>query len=161
MIYKLSDLNRKNFNAKEFYNSRTALKNNIDNTPKEQATLENLDILADKMQELRDYFSCPINITSGFRCYELNKMLTASAKDSFHLYGLAADFVIKDQDPVEIVKILSKNISVDKAIASQIDKNNKKITWTHLQVQFNSNDNRNLYLSEIITDEGIKYSKLA
>lgn len=160
MIYKLSDLNRKNFNAREFYYSRTALKNNIDNTPKEQATLENLDILADKMQEVRDYFSSPINITSGFRCYALNKMLTASAKDSFHLHGLAADFVIKDQDPIDIVKILSKNISVDKAIASELNKNNKRSKWVHLQIQANEINNRNLYLSEIIADKEIKYSKL-
>ncbi len=161
MIYKLSDLNRKNFKAKEFYNSNTALKHNINNTPVEQATLENLDILADKMQEVRDLLKLPIVITSGFRCLELNQKLTASAKDSFHMYGLAADFVVRGKSPREVVKILSKNIVVDKAIASYMNINGNETLWTHLQIQSDLKHNRNLFLTESITQQGIKYDKIS
>lgn len=160
MIYKLSDLNRKNFKAREFYHSNTAIKNNIDNTPFEQATLENLDILADKMQEVRDLLKLPIIITSGYRSLELNQMLTASAKDSFHMYGLAADFVVLGKNPTEIVKILSKNIVVDKAIASHMNLNGKETFWTHLQIQSGASQNRNLFLKESITTKGIDYEKI-
>jgi uncharacterized protein YcbK (DUF882 family) len=160
MIYKLSDLNRANFKAIEFYKSDTALKYNIDNNPKEQATLENLDILADKMQEVRDLLDSPIIITSGYRCLELNMKLTNSAKDSFHLFGLAADFIVKNKDPEKIVKLLSSEISVDKAIATYYKKNNRNSQWVHLQVQSNWRKNRNLYLRENITNKGIEFKKL-
>ena len=118
MIYKLSDLNRKNFNAIEFYGSRTARLHKIENTPKEQATLENLDILADKAQEMRDLINKPIHITSGYRSLELNQTLPGSASDSYHMYGLAFDFVIGGMTPIEICKFFSNKIRCDKMIAS-------------------------------------------
>ena len=160
MIYKLSDLNRKNFKAIEFYHSDIALKNNIDNQPKEQATLENLDILADKMQEVRDLLKSPIIITSGYRCLELNMKLTNSAKDSFHLHGLAADFIVKNMSAEEVVTFLSNEISADKVIATHYKKNNRNSQWVHLQIQTNWKENRNLFLGEMITDDGTDYRKI-
>ena len=160
MIYKLSDLNRKNFKAIEFYHSDIAIKNKIDNQPKEQATLENLDILADKMQEVRDLLKSPIIITSGYRCLDLNMKLTNSAKDSFHLYGLAADFIVKNKSAEEVVKFLSNEISADKVIATHYKKNNRNSQWVHLQVQSNWKENRNLFLGEVITDDGTNYRKI-
>jgi len=160
MIYKLSDLNRKNFKAIEFYRSSIATSSNVDNVPKEQSTLENLDMLADKMQEVRDVLNTPVNITSGFRCLELNQKLTNSSKDSFHMYGLAADFVVKDKDPAQIAKILLDHVNVDKLIASYIDKNDKRTCWTHLQIQSDPFKNRNIFIKEEINDRGISYKKL-
>ena len=150
MIYKLSDLNRKNFKASEFYQSDQAQFNKIDNIPKEQATLENLDLLADKMQDVRNILNKPVIITSGYRSLDLNRLLNGSSLNSYHLYGLAADFIVKDHSPLEICKLLKNKIKIDKLIASYRwnPKTKKYIKWTHLQINFDENKNRNYILHE-------------
>tara|TARA_Y100000592_G_scaffold49713_1_gene78754 strand:- start:22847 stop:23338 length:492 start_codon:yes stop_codon:yes gene_type:complete len=162
MIYKLSDLNRKNFKASEFYSSSTARLQKIDNTPKEQATLENLDILADKAQEMRDLIGKPIHITSGYRSLELNKTLIGSAADSYHMYGLAFDFVIGGMTPIEICKFFINKIQCDKMIASYLWDNTKKYykKWVHVQVNYQPNQNNNYFLLEKIKNGEKQFRKL-
>lgn len=46
------------------------------------------------LQEMRDYYNKPINITSGVRCQNFNDSLKGSVKNSPHLYGKAADFIV-------------------------------------------------------------------
>ncbi len=162
MTYKLSDLNRANFNAKEFYHSNTALKKNIDNKPKEQATLANLCYLADRVQMVRNFLEKPMIITSGYRCEELNQSLSASAKDSFHLYGLAIDFVVKDLTPISIGKILKDKLICDKFIASYFW-NKKTKTWTawnHIQFNFKAAQDRDYYLIERIRNGEKQFLKI-
>lgn len=162
MIYKLSDLNRKNFKAFEFYDSRTARLHKIDNTPKEQATLENLDILADKAQEMRDLIDQPIHITSGYRSLELNKNLTGSATDSYHMYGLAIDFVVANMSPIEICKFFSNKIQCDRMIASYLwDKKDRRYKkWVHVQINNQQNQNNNYFLLEKIKNGEKQFRKL-
>lgn len=162
MIYKLSDLNRKNFNAIEFYGSRTARLHKIENTPKEQATLENLDILADKAQEMRDLINKPIHITSGYRSLELNQTLPGSASDSYHMYGLAFDFVIGGMTPIEICKFFSNKIRCDKMIASYSwDRKDKRYKrWVHVQINNQSSQDNNYFLLERIKNGEKQFKRL-
>lgn len=159
---QLSDLNRANFSAKEFYFSTTAVAKKIDNQPKEQATLGNLMHLADRMQMLRNVFDKPIHITSGYRCEELNTTLKASKKDSYHMLGLAADFVIHGMSPIEIARKLKDNFDCDKLIASyQWSEDSKSWKeWTHIQFNQDSKDNRNYFLLEKIKNGSISYDKI-
>ncbi len=46
------------------------------------------------LQEMRDHYNTPINITSGVRCQNFNDSLPGSVKNSPHLYGKAADFIV-------------------------------------------------------------------
>tara|TARA_R100001198_G_scaffold95750_2_gene82788 strand:+ start:659 stop:1150 length:492 start_codon:yes stop_codon:yes gene_type:complete len=162
MIYKLSDLNRKNFNAIEFYGSRTARLHKIENTPNEQATLENLDILADKAQEMRDLIEKPIHITSGYRSLELNRMLIGSSSDSYHMYGLAFDFVIGGMTPVEICKFFINKIRCDKMIASYLwDRKNRCYKkWVHVQINNQAKEDNNYFLLERIKNGQKQFKKL-
>lgn len=71
-------------------NSDANPNNDIDNTPT-LAQEKNLDELADFiLQPLRDYLGYPIEISSGFRGPELNKVVKG-AKTSDHCSGNAAD----------------------------------------------------------------------
>ena len=51
--------------------------------------------LAEVLDDLREYFNKPTKINSGNRCYTYNKSIGGAIK-SQHLYGKAADIVVKD-----------------------------------------------------------------
>lgn len=85
-----------NFLLSEFVRSAIAKRNNIH----QQFTIE-INVLTNLvyltsflLQPLRDFVGA-INITSGYRCTEVNAIV-GGAQSSQHLYGQAVDFVCKD-----------------------------------------------------------------
>ena len=86
----------KNFWLSEFIRSASADNNNIHQQFEiELNVLTNLVYLTNSLlQPLRDFVG-PINITSGYRCPEVNAIVGGSSS-SQHLYGQAADFVCID-----------------------------------------------------------------
>lgn len=86
----------KNFRLSEFIRSATASNNNI-----HQQFIIDFNILINLayltntlLQPLREIVG-PINITSGYRCTEVNIIVGGSAT-SQHLFGQAVDFVCED-----------------------------------------------------------------
>ena len=86
----------KNFSLSEFIRSATASNNNI-----HQQFIIDFNILINLayltntlLQPLREIVG-PINITSGYRCPEVNIVVNGSTT-SQHMYGQAVDFVCKD-----------------------------------------------------------------
>lgn len=57
--------------------------------------------LVRKLQQLRDRIGKPITITSGYRCPAHNKAVGGAA-NSQHLYGTAADIVVKGMSPATV-----------------------------------------------------------
>lgn len=86
----------KNFRLSEFVRSATASNNNIHQQfIIDYNVLINLAYLTNTLlQPLREFIG-PINITSGYRCTEVNIIVGGSAT-SQHLYGQAVDFKCKD-----------------------------------------------------------------
>ena len=82
------------FTLSEFVRSKTADRNNIDNTPS-QEVIENLRALCRNVLEpARVVFGSPIYITSGYRCSALNNAV-GGKPTSQHLRGEAADLQVK------------------------------------------------------------------
>ena len=52
--------------------------------------LENIKLLADELQIIRDSVSKPLHLTNAYRCKKHNKEV-GGAKNSQHLYGKAGD----------------------------------------------------------------------
>jgi zinc D-Ala-D-Ala carboxypeptidase len=74
----------------EVIRSESAKRNGISNMPTEQH-IANFKLLAEKVFEpLRNYFRCPIHISSGYRSIELNRAVKGSAT-SQHCTGEAID----------------------------------------------------------------------
>ena len=75
----------KNFKLSEFFASSTADKNGIKNEPSldERATIErNINLLVDNVLDpIRDKFCAPVIITSGYRCPQVNKLVTGESLD--------------------------------------------------------------------------------
>ncbi len=84
----------RNFRLSEFFRSYIARSLQINNFPKGEklddvsANLQNLCKYI--LQPIRTAFGSPIYVTSGYRCSKLNKAV-GGAKNSYHLYGRAAD----------------------------------------------------------------------
>ena len=104
------------FTLEEFTFSQTAARKGIDNTPHE-GLLDNLCILANGMEDVRNLLNAPIHISSGYRCTELNDLL-GSKRTSQHTQGLACDFTSNAYGtPSDIVlAIVSSDIPYDQVI---------------------------------------------
>lgn len=59
--------------------------------------------LVEYCQKIREHFGKPVTINSGYRCEKHNKSVGGASK-SKHVYGMAADIVVKDVTPAEVAK---------------------------------------------------------
>lgn len=105
-----------NFSLEQLIYSEIAARERIDNTPGPEI-VDNLRLLAqglERVQQLTDY---PLEISSGYRCPELNRRV-GGAKTSQHTHGQAADFTCAEYGPpVEIIKaIRDSDIEFDQCI---------------------------------------------
>ena len=86
------------FTLEDFTDSDTAIRNKIDNTVPESLS-ENLNDTVRMLEGIRTYLSkqagkdIPVNITSGYRCLKLNRLLKSS-DTSDHVQARAADIKI-------------------------------------------------------------------
>ena len=104
------------FTLEEFTFSQTAARKGIDNTPHE-GILDNLCVLANGMEDVRNLLNAPIHVSSGYRCPELNDLL-GSKRTSQHTQGLACDFTSNAYGSPQIIfaDIISSDIRYDQLI---------------------------------------------
>lgn len=128
-----------NFSISELVHSDTAVRNNINNMPDINSLDCLLNLIYFVLQPLRDAVQKPINISSGFRNSEVNR-LVGGAVDRYgnpksqHCKGQAADITIKGMTPKQIIDFIKKsNIEYDQLI-NEYDK------WVH--ISFVKNQNR-------------------
>lgn len=95
----------KNFKLEEF-----ACK---DGVPVPVVYWENVQLLADSLQVLRDSFNKPIRINSAYRHVDYNRAIGGSEK-SRHLTAEAADIVIDGVRPEEIYARIERLIETGK-----------------------------------------------
>ncbi|GIW67744.1 MAG: hypothetical protein KatS3mg096_612 [Candidatus Parcubacteria bacterium] len=120
------------------------------NPPK--SVLEELKLTAQMMQRIRDLCTrhidnkIVIHITSGYRCPDLNKIISKS-KTSDHMFGRAADFVmykdgqvIKDCDKIKyLYQLIMTHISYYQLIKEYGTRSVP--AWTHISQRVNKNQN--------------------
>jgi len=105
------------FSLEELYASEIADRNNVDNKPTDYVVLDNLQFLAERLEEVRNVLQHPIHVNSAYRCLLVNGML-GSKPTSAHTKGLAADIVSPSfGGPRDIVNaIIASNIQYDQVI---------------------------------------------
>ena len=114
------------FSLEEFTASQWAARAGIENTPG-PVELDNLKRLAATMEAVRYALGCPIIITSGYRCAEVNRHV-GGASSSMHVQGLAADFIAPGfGTPFQVCQ---KLLSVDSVRFDQLIHEYGR--WTHL-----------------------------
>lgn len=99
----------KNFSYREFEESKTAEDLGICNVITDFSVRDSIKALVlNVLQPLRDAWEKPLNISSGYRCAELNKAVGGVAT-SQHVKGEAADVLC--DDPKELAQ-LAKDLSL-------------------------------------------------
>lgn len=78
---------------KEFQSSDTATRHGINNEMSPTQTQSAILLCENVFEPLRSYLGTPINISSGFRCLQVNKLIGGS-KTSQHCKGEAMDIKI-------------------------------------------------------------------
>lgn len=59
------------------------------------------------LERVREHFGKPVTVTSGFRCEERNRKV-GGAKNSKHLYGMAADIKVSGVAPALVYAFLDE-----------------------------------------------------
>jgi len=105
-----------NFTLEQLIRSDTANERGIDNAPP-PGHVENLRRLAFGLEEVSARLGHPLEISSGYRCPELNSAV-GGAPTSQHCLGLAADFTcVAFGSPLEIALALGEStIDFDQCI---------------------------------------------
>ena len=127
------------FALKEFLVSREHPE--IDNTPSFEV-VENLKELSTALDGLREAWGGAINVTSGYRCPELNKA-ARGVSTSAHLTGRAADIVpangrIGDFEKFCVAWVAKSGIRFDQLIRESVG--GKR--WVHFGIRNNSGHQR-------------------
>lgn len=114
-----------NFHLSEFLRSESAARKAIGNEP-DTRSIENLHRVAQALESVRKKFG-PIYVTSGFRSLLLNKTI-GGTPNSAHLYGHAADFVVRRASPRDVARWIAANLE-------DFDQVIDEPGWCHLGVR--------------------------
>lgn len=117
-----------NFTLAELTVSEVAARHGLDNTPPPQV-IENLKLLAQSLQTLRSLFgNNAIIISSGYRSPQVNEKVGGS-KNSDHLRGLAADFIVPSfGTPDQVIRAILASHIPFKQVIREFDR------WTHFSI---------------------------
>jgi hypothetical protein len=119
----------------------------FDNTPN-VLQINNLQRLAEFLEEVRSLLGKPIIIDSGFRSPDVNQAV-GSTSVSQHLRGCAADFRVPGMTPAEVVEAIhGSDLPFDQLIL--------ELTWTHISIP-NTDDVAPRRMALIIDKKGTRF----
>lgn len=95
--------------------------------------VKNLKRTINKLQMIRDMFGKPIRITSGLRPRVYN-MAIGGAKNSWHIYGKAVDFVIKGYEGPDGCNTVREILQTKLEELDIRMENKKNAPWVHIDI---------------------------
>ena len=98
-----------------------------DGSPMPLDVLQNIQVLAEQLQVIRDEIGKPISITSGYRSPNHNARI-GGAKHSFHVRGMAADIQVAGMHPMDVKKVILKLMNEGKILKGGLKAYK---SWTH------------------------------
>lgn len=115
----------------EAIRSRTAIRLDIDNTPKSYELTNMYGVAVNIFEPLRKWVGGPIKINSFFRCEDLNKAIGGSSR-SQHCEGRAIDIddTFGHKTNAEMFQYIKENLSFDQLIWEFGD--DKNPNWVHV-----------------------------
>ena len=95
----------------------------------------NLKKITEVAQNIRDYYGCPIIVTSGYRIDKKNNRITNASKTSQHLFGEALDLVFKYQK--EAFHDLQNDLQTSRPLSQVILEEDGGVSWLHIALSTN------------------------
>ena len=119
------------FTLGELCRSSTADRLNIDNVPKVEEVLENLEaVCLAVLEPVREHYGVPFTPNSGFRSLALNR--TIGSKDtSQHVLGQAVDFEVPGIDNLALAHWCRQNLEFDQLILEFYKPGQPNSGWVH------------------------------
>ena len=97
----------RNFSYREFERSATADAHMICNVIRTFEVRDAIyELVEEVLQPLRDEIGEPIDISSGYRCPELNAFIPRSSPTSQHTKGEAADIKTRSFSPLDLARVI-------------------------------------------------------
>lgn len=96
------------FNLKEFEFSSKAIELKICNKASDEVIINLKLMCVNLLEVLRKELDCPIKISSGYRCHDLNKVV-GGANNSKHIYGQAADIYADKYSAIGLYNYIKEN----------------------------------------------------
>lgn len=100
----------KDFIWNEFFNSETARRLGVSNIPLDNDILKNIVYLVHYVLQPLHERCGAIKINSGYRCMAVNESVDG-VKDSYHLYGRAAD-IVPLHCPLSVLENFIKDLGI-------------------------------------------------
>ena len=119
----------KYFKIKELTTSSIATSKGIDNEPPMEIKLKLNKFITKCLDPLREACGFPITITSGYRCYQLNKEV-GGVSTSQHTKGEAADLVGRNAKETRRIFEVAKELNNHDQLL--YEKNSKGSVWVHI-----------------------------
>lgn len=126
----------KYFTLEQMTFSATAVRKGIDNRATSEV-LTNLTNLCKALDKLKDLLGKHINITSGYRCHELNKVI-GGAKNSQHTEGKAADIQVHGMTTEQLYQFIKVSGIEYCQLIQEFD------SWVHISYDAINNKKENL-----------------
>lgn len=140
------------FTLAELTASNTAKARGIDNTPPPEH-LDKLTLTAELLERVRTLLGCPVIVTSGYRCMQLN-LAVGGVTSSDHARGQAADIVAPGfGTPYQVAKRLAPLVS-KLGIGQLILEGVKGKSWVHISTRMPATQGNRVIT---ITDAGAQH----
>lgn len=134
------------FDLIQLTKTNTGLKNQTTD-PKILTNLERL--VKTVLQPLRDALGVPVIVSSGYRSPQVNTAV-GGAPNSAHLYGLAADIVVRGLTSTELSHYLARsNLPWDSLICEP--------SWVHIQIAEEGKEPRKRLMTAKVVNGKMKY----
>jgi zinc D-Ala-D-Ala carboxypeptidase len=139
------------FTLEELVHSDVATARKIDNTPPADV-VQRLTRVAEMLERVRSTLGCTVNVSSGYRCPDLNKAV-GGVPESDHVQGMAADIQAPMfGSPTKIAQTLAPLVST-LGIGQIILEGVKGKQWVHLSTR---TPDKPINRIITITDAGVK-----
>lgn len=92
---------------------------------------QNLKVLAEQLEVLREYLGKPIKINSGYRSPEWNKKI-GGTENSQHVLGKASDIVVDGLSPKDVADAIEELISEGKMLEGGLGRYD---SFTHYDIR--------------------------
>lgn len=123
--------------------SDTAQKKGINNTPSFEVVAHLNELCDTFLQPLRDAWGSAINVTSGYRCPELNGAVGGSAT-SAHIRGYAADMQIPKMKDFDKFVAFTVDFMKGRNFDQLLIETSGKARWLHIGLYSSSNLQRRI-----------------